>query len=176
MGRDSSGSLLLVGKVLRPHGRRGLLQIRSYARSAASFEEPDTVFLRLVSGLVRECRVTSVKHHGKVFLMELEGLRSRDGAELYRGAEILLRKDALAREEGEFFWHEILGLRVFLDTGESIGRISRIISAHSNDIYVVEGHREILIPATHEVVKEIDLENKKMVVSAMEGLLDLNEV
>jgi 16S rRNA processing protein RimM len=41
---------------------------------------------------------------------------------------------------------------------------------------VVEGQREILIPATHEVVKEIDLENKKMVVSAMEGLLDLNEV
>jgi 16S rRNA processing protein RimM len=165
-----------MGKVLRPHGRGGLLQIRSYARSEASFKEPDTVFLRLVSGIVRQCRVTSVKRHGKVFLMELEEVHSREEAEECNGAEILVRKEALAREEDEFFWHEILGLQVFLESGESVGRVSRIISAHSNDIYVVEGERETLIPATHEVVKEIDLANQRMVISAMEGLLDLNEV
>ena len=177
MNQVSSGSLLLVGKVIRPHGKGGLLRIRSYARSEASFLDAGTVFLRPVSGKIHEFRVTSVKSHKNAFLMRLKNLGSKEEAVQYKGAEILISKETLVREEDECFWYELLGLKVYLDTGDYLGSVSYIISAGSNDVYVVrEGEKEIFIPATHEVVKEIDLKNEKMIISALEGLLDLNEV
>ncbi len=177
MTQVSPGSLLLVGKVVRPHGLEGLLRIMSFADSERSFLESGNVFLRLVSGKIHEYRVRSVKPHGRNFLMELEGLISIDQAEKYKGAEILLRKEGLIREEDEFFWFELLGLKVYLDSGEYLGSISQIIPTAGNDIYVIkQGTREILVPATYEVVREIDPDNRTMIISEMEGLFDLNEV
>ena len=177
MGPVSSRSLLLLGKVIRPHGLEGLLKIWSHARSEASFFDAGTIFLKSVSGEIHEYAVTSVKGHKNIFLMKLDGLNSRDEAEGLKGAEIFIRKEALTHEDGEYFWFELLGLKVYLDTGEYIGILSQIISRGTSDIYVTkERSKEIFIPATYEIVKEIDLENAKMVISAMEGLLDLNEV
>ncbi len=173
----SSSSLLIVGKVIRPHGFRGVLRIRSFARSEASFLDAGTVFLRSVSGEIHEYTVTSAKSHKNILLMELEGLNSANEAEVYRGADILVKKEASTGEEDAYFWYELLGLRVYLDTGECIGTIFQIIPTGSNDIYMLKkGNKEFFIPAIHEVVREIDLENGKMVISPMEGLLDLNEV
>jgi len=99
-------------------------------------------------------------------------------AEKYRAADILVRKDALPlKEEDEYFWHELLGLEVFLENGEYLGPISDIIATGSNDIYVIKkGKSEVLIPATHEIIKNIDLELGKMMIHPIEGLLDLHEI
>jgi len=139
--------------------------------------DADTLCLRSVSGEIHQYVVSSVTPHKNIFLMKLEGVESIHDAEEFRDADILISKETLTREEGEFFWFELLGLDVYLDTGESIGSISQIISAGCNDVYVVKKEtNETLIPATHEVVKDIDLENGKMIITAIEGLLDLNEV
>ena len=109
--------------------------------------------------------------------MKLDGLETGREAEQFKGAEILIRKDALTREKDEFFWYELLGLKAYLDTGGYLGDISQIIPTAGNDIYVLKnGDKELFIPATTEVVKEIDLEKGEMIISDMEGLLDLNEV
>ena len=177
MNSGSSDKLLVLGKVIRPHGLEGLVRVRSYARSEASFIDAEEVYLRSVSGKLHRYRVLSVRPHKNILLMNLEGLNSIDRAEEFRGAEVLAKHESVPREEGEYFWHEIIGLKVFSDTGDYLGAVSRIIPAGSNEIYVVgRGEKEIFIPATYEVVKEIDLEKGKMSISAMEGLLDLNEV
>ncbi|MBW1783219.1 MAG: 16S rRNA processing protein RimM [Deltaproteobacteria bacterium] len=177
MNSGLSGNLLLLGKVIRPHGLEGLLRVWSYARSEASFLQAGEVILRPVSGNAQPYRVLSARPHKNILLMQLEGVHSLEQAEGFRGAEVLVSPAALSREEGEYFWHELLGLKVFLDTGEYVGVISQIIPAGSNEIYVVgSGEKEIFIPATYEVVRKIDLENETMTISAMEGLLDLNEV
>jgi 16S rRNA processing protein RimM len=165
-----------VGKILRPHGLDGFFRVHSYARSGESFRESGEVLLRPVLGKAHGYRVTSVRPHKNVFLMKLEGVNSLEEAEEFRGAEVLVASNSIPREEGEYFWHELIGLRVFEDKGEYIGDISRIISAGGNEIYVVErGKKEIFIPATYEVVKGIDLEKGTMTISPMEGLLGLNE-
>ena len=177
MNQVSIDSLLLIGKVTRPHGLEGLVRIWSYARSEASFLDAKRIFLRSVSGEIHEFFVTSVKPLKNILLMRLEGIDSADDAEKYRDAEVFISKETLTREDDEFFWYEILGLRVYLETGEYLGTVSRVMSRGGNDIYVVkDGNKEILIPATYEVVKEIDLENGEMIITPMEGLLDLNEV
>jgi 16S rRNA processing protein RimM len=173
----SFSGLLLVGKIIRPHGLKGLLHIKAYAGSESSFLDGGTVFLKTVSGEIRKFPVSSVKPHKTTFLMQVEGLNSADEAEEYRGADIFLKKEDLIREEGAYFGYELLGLKVYLDTGESIGTVSQILHTRGNDIYVVKkGKKEVYIPAVYDVIREINLENRTMTISPLEGMLDLNEV
>jgi len=167
-----------MGKVVRPHGIEGALRIKSYAQSEESFLNAGTVLLRSSSGETREYAVASVRPHKNILLMKLEGLNTLEEAETYRGATILIKRDSLPREgEEEYFWHELIGLEVYLSGGDYVGILKHILPTGSNDIYVVqEGRSEVLIPAIHDVVKEIDLINNRMVISEVEGLLDLNEV
>jgi len=167
-----------MGKVVRPHGIEGALRIKSYAQSEESFLRARTVFLRSSSGDIREYTVSSVRTHKNILLMKLEGLNTLEEAEKYRKATILIKRDSLFREgDEEYFWHELIGLEVYLSGGEYVGTIMHILPTGSNDIYVVqEGKKEVLIPAVHDVVKEIDLINNRMIISEVEGLLDLNEV
>jgi len=174
----SSEDLLLVGSVTRPHGLRGLLRIRSYAQSEKSFLNAGTVFLETASGETHEHAVSSISPHQRIFLLTLKGLDSLEEAEKYRGAAIFIRKDPASREtDDEYFWHEIIGMQVYLKSGEYIGTVEQVIPTGGNDVFVVRKEEsEILIPGIHDVVREIDLEGKKMIIDAMEGMLELNEV
>jgi 16S rRNA processing protein RimM len=167
-----------MGKVVRPHGVEGALRIKSYAQSEESFQSAGTVFLRSGSGDIGEYAVSSIRPHKNILLMKLDGLNALEEAEKYRGADILIKRDALPRAgEAEYFWHELIGLEVYLSGGEYVGTIRHILPTGGNDIYVVqEGKKEVLIPAVHDVVKEVDLINNRMIISEVEGLLDLNEV
>lgn len=178
MKQVSPEDLLLMGAVIRPHGLEGVLRIKSYAQSEQSFTRAKRVFLRPGSGEPREYEILSVRPHKGVLLMKLRGLNTLQEAEEFGGAEVLIKKDALGgREEGEYFWHELIGLEVYLSGGEYVGRIQHILPTGGNDIYVVrEGEKEVLIPAIHDVVKEVDLRRGRMIISEVEGLLDLNEV
>jgi 16S rRNA processing protein RimM len=167
-----------VGKVIKPHGLQGLLRIWSYAQSEKSFLQAGSVFLKSRDGEIHEYTVLSVQSHKNIFLMKLKELCSLEQAEYHRGAEIYIKKDNLIeKDEDEYFWYELLALGVYLENGEYLGSIQQIIPTGGNDIYVVKkGENEILIPAIYDVIKEIDIENGKMVISAIEGLIDLNEI
>lgn len=169
--------MILVGKVVRPHGIGGLVRVASYADSETTFEEAGTVFIEMPSGEHFQARVLDVRPHKSVLLMRLEGVDSISSAEKIRGAEVFIKRGSLSKDEDETFWFELMGLAVHLDTGELIGKVSGIISSPAHDIYVVrQGAREYLIPGVHEVVEEIDLQAGRMVIRPVEGLLEINEV
>ena len=177
MGNVSPEDLLLIGKVLRPHGVRGLLRIGSYAESENSFQEAGTIVIRTRKGDIHERALISITPHKNHFLMNIEGVNSLEEAEAYRDASLFIKKDVLNRGGDEYFWRELIGLRVCLESGESIGEVQNIIRTGGHDIYVVkEGDREILIPAVHDVITRIDTERGVMTITNTEGLLDLNEV
>ncbi len=170
-------ALLLIGRVIGPHGLRGLLKIESYAQSEDTLLTAGEVFLRQSRGEISEYGILSAVPHKGGALIRLEGLDSRDQGEPYRGAEILIPKAAVSRDKDEYFWNELIGLRVYVETGRYLGTVQDILPTAANDIYVVrQGREEFLIPAIYDVVKTIDLENGKMIISEVEGLLDLNEV
>ncbi len=177
MGSGLPDNWIFFGKVLRPHGLEGLLRVRSFSQSEVALLNAETVCFKLGTGEIRHCGVLSAKPHKNFFLVKLAGLTSINQAETFRGADVYVPKDALVREEGEYFWFELVGIEVFSDAHGFLGIISQIIPGGNTDIYVVKhGAREILIPAVREVVKEINLKTGKMIISAMEGLLNLNEV
>ncbi len=174
----SRPELVMLGEVTRPHGLKGLLRVKSYARSKDSFQEAGIVILRDSSGSLAEFKVRSVVNHKGVLLLSLEGLEGIDQAEQYRGSPVFVRKEALGRpQEDEYFWYQLLGLKVFLESGYYLGKISRIIPTGGTDVFVIsQGGKEVMIPAAHEVVREIDLEQGTMTVAPPEGLLELYEV
>lgn len=177
MGSVSPEGLLLIGKVQRPHGVRGLLRIESYAESENSFQETETIVIRTRKGDVHERALISIKPYKNHFLMNIEGVNSLEGAEAYRNASLFVSKDTLNRGGDEYFWHELIGLSVYLDSGEFLGKVQNIFRTGGHDIYAVkDGEREILIPAVHHVIAHIDVELGVMTITNMEGLLDLNEV
>ena len=167
-----------MGEVIRPHGLEGLLRIKSYAQTEESFLRAEVVLLQVGSAEPRDYAITSVWPHKNVHLLKLRGVDSLEEAEKLKGAKILIGKDALnSKSRDEYFWHELIGLEVYLSRGEYIGKIKHILPTGSNDIYVVqEGKKEVLIPAIYDVIQEIDLTKNRMIISDVEGLLDLNEV
>jgi len=167
--------LILIGHVVRPHGLTGLVRIVSYAQSKETFLEAGSVFLNTGENELYERKVVSIRPHRSVFFLKLSGLNSIDQAEALRGAGILIKKDSLVKKDkDEFFWYELLGLDVYLTTGQYLGVLKEIFPTGSNDVYVVEGQgTEFLIPAIDQVVKEINIPRKTMVISPVKGLLDL---
>jgi 16S rRNA processing protein RimM len=154
-----------------------MLRVASYAAAPASFKQAGRVFLEKACGEMYRFEVESAQSHRNVVLLKLQGLNTGKAAEGYRGARILVAKDSLGRREDEFFWYELIGLEVFLDTGTYLGRVAAIIPAAGHDIYTVrDGEREILLPATEQVIKEIALGRGKMIVTPPEGLLELNAI
>jgi 16S rRNA processing protein RimM len=174
----SSEKLLLVGKVIKPHGFKGLVRVWSYARTMESFLHSGTVFFKQDHQEPVEYSVLDVKPHKNVFLMSVKEIDTFEKADSFRGADILVKKDHLTRNSNdEYYWFEIIDLKVYLDTGKYLGIIKEIIPTGSNDVYVVKlNDSEFLIPAIHDVVKKIDLDKGEMIITAMDGLLDLNEV
>lgn len=177
MQRASAEDLLPVGRVVRPQGLKGLLRVLSYSGEAGSWHRAPRLYLKAGrEQRPQQFRVEEVRPHKGFLLLQLEGLVTIDEAERFRGAEVLVEKTGLSKGDDEYFWYELIDLKVFSDSQKYLGELTDIIQTGSNDIYVVRHEdREILIPATHEVVKEIDLEGGRMVVSPIEGLLESDE-
>ena len=178
LSKVSSEKLLLVGKVIKPHGLRGLVRVLSYARTIESFLHSGTVFLGQDGQEPVEYTVLDVKPHKNICLMRVKGIDTFEKADSFRGADILIKKDLLTKNsDDEYYWFELIDLKVYLDTGKYLGIIKEIIPTGSNDVYVVkQNDSEFLIPAIHEVVIKIDLDKGEMIITAIDGLLDLNEV
>lgn len=178
MSETTPEKLLLMGKIIRPHGLEGAMRVQSYAESHQSFLRAGTVILKVDKGEFHEFKVLSIRPHKRILLMKLKGFRSFEEAERFRGAEVFIKKDFVRNpDRNEYYWYEIIGLKVYLSSGRYIGTITDIIPTGSNDIYISrDGESEVLIPATHDVVKEIDLEEKRMIITPMEGLLEVNEI
>ena len=167
--------LILIGHVIRPHGITGLLRIVSYAQSKETFFQAGCVFMDRGHNEVEERKVIDIKPHGSSYLLRVSDVNSIDQAEIFKAAKIYIRKDSLIKnDEDEFFYYELLGLNVYLTTGQCLGVVKNIFPTGSNDVYVVGGQgKEFLIPAIHEVIKEINIAEKRMVISPLKGLLDL---
>lgn len=105
--------------------------------------------------------------------LQLSGVSDREAASALRDRLLLVPEEELEPlAEGEYYRYQLVGLVVETTAGASLGRVAEVLSTGANDVYVVQGERgEILVPATDEVVKEVDLERGRMVVEEVPGLV-----
>jgi len=174
LGQKDLKDLILIGHVIRPHGLTGQLKIVSYSGSEETFFRAGSVFLSLEKKELFENKVVSLKRQRSAYILRLSHINSIDAAERYKGAEILISKEFLKKDRDEFFWYELIGLNVYLQSDKYLGVLKSIFSTGANDVYVVEGEeREYLIPAIHQVIKEINIIDKKIIILPIKGLLDI---
>lgn len=161
---------LAVGRVVRPHGVRGNLLvavesdiIRSITPGTKIFLGPDHIAFT----------VRQFSPHRNRYLLGLETLNSRTEVENYRGTSLYLRfEDTSPLPEGEYYYWQLLGLEVVSDEDNRLGILEEIIQTGANDVYLVRSETgdEILLPAIEAVIKDIDLDKKRMLVHLLPGL------
>jgi len=171
----TSSDLILLGKVAATHGIKGQLRIVPYSGSGETFLALTSVLLRNASGKTEEHGLASVSSHGRKVLVALKGYTDINQVIPFVGSEVLIKREQLPPvEEGEYYWHDLIGMKVVTDTGRHLGILESIIETGSNDVYVVtSGKEEVLIPALEDVVVSVDLAAKVMTVTPVEGLFDL---
>jgi 16S rRNA processing protein RimM len=169
--------LVVVGKVGGAHGVHGALRIVALGESFETLVSGDRLFFRPAGGgegSSRELTLKAAQPHGRVWLAQFEEIRDREAARALSGAEILLPESMLPPlEDGEYYHYQLIGLSVERLDGSFVGAITGIIETGSHDVYVTrDGDREFLIPAVEEVIREIDLAGRRVVIDPPEGLLE----
>ncbi len=161
---DGSKRLVTLGRISGVFGIQGWVKVRSHTDPLENIVRYSIWHL---SGPGRQeiRRVEQGKRHGKGVIAKLIGCDDRDAAESLRGLEISVRRDQLPStlEEGEYYWTDIEGFAVETADGVLLGKVDHLFETGSNDVMVVRGDRERLIPYIWgQVVKDVDLDARRM--------------
>jgi 16S rRNA processing protein RimM len=160
--------LVVVGQVVKAFGIRGEIKIKPFTES---FE----VFKRSPALIFDESphKVSKIRIHKGAALVSLEGIDTREQAERLVGTLVKTEEANLPpKEEGEYYWFELIGMKVVTAAGRYLGEITQITPTGANDVlHVTTAGREILLPVTDEVVVQVDAEKNTMIVDPLEGLI-----
>jgi 16S rRNA processing protein RimM len=174
---------VVVAQVARSHGIRGELFLWSLT------DRPESTFAPGAELLVADAGgndpdpkhpplvVVAVRPYRKGFLVSVEGVEDRTASDLLRGRYLLRPFDEVdPLDEGEVFYHQLLGLQVVTPGGEQLGRVVEVYHLEPSDLVEVargEGKKTLLLPFREEVIQGWDLEAGTLVVTPPEGLLEL---
>lgn len=168
--QGSGPSFLVVARVRRPFGVKGELLLETLTDYPNRLAQNECFYIGKDH---HPCEVESLRRHGQDMLLRLKESIDRDSAERLRGEALYVRVDDLPPlPAGVYYLHQIEGMEVFTEQGERLGRVKEILKTGANDVYVVQGDSgEILLPAIPQVIREVRLEEGRMTVRMMEGLV-----
>lgn len=157
---------ILVGRIHGAFGVRGEVKLESLTDPESNLLRYQPWILRDAQGREREVTGARARPGGKGLIGTLPGVEDRDVADALRGAELYVLRSALpAPEDGEFYWVDLEGMRVANLEGVEFGNVSSVFSNGANDVLVVRGDRERMIPfARPDYVKTLDFEAGRIVV------------
>jgi 16S rRNA processing protein RimM len=167
---NSSDWDVAVGRILGAHGLRGLLRVLPLTDVPDRHKTLKRVLVRAVR-TERTFDIVSVTVAKRaLWLVRLEGIDDRTAAEGLQGATMFIREDELPPlPEGRYYVHQIIGLKVVTVGGRELGTISEVLPTGANDVYVTPAG---LLPATDEVIKQVDLQAGTMLVDPLPGMID----
>lgn len=164
-----------VGSFVSTHGVRGEFKVFPTTDDPGRFKKIKEVILD--NGKEKKTvRIEGAKFFKNMVILKVEGIDDMDQAALLRGTDLYVtRKNAIPLSKGEYYIADLIGLEVEDEAGLSLGKVSDVLQTGANDVYVVtmENEKELLLPAIKQCILNIDIENQKMRVHIMDGLLDL---
>lgn len=162
-----SDTMIVIGKISGPQGVRGEVRVVPLTEFPERFKKLKTALLDDGTSLP----VESVRYHQQFVLLKFTGLDDRNSIEHLRNKLIRIeRKDLVPLPEGHYHVFDIIGLSVYNEQDEFLGKISDLLQTGSNDVYVVEQQNKqpLLIPGLKSVVLQVDIPGGKMVVRLQE--------
>lgn len=164
---------LEVGQIVNTFGIKGFVKIYPYVDDISRFDNLKKVHIKSKKD-EKELQIEEVKYQKNMVLVKFKGIERIEDAEKLKNYYVEIdRADAIPLEEGQYFIADLLGLDVYLDTGEKLGILEDIYNTGSSDIYVVKNElgKQFLLPYIDEVVKQINLKEEKIIVHIIEGLI-----
>jgi 16S rRNA processing protein RimM len=171
-----SNDLVTIGEITKPYGLRGEVRVTPLTDDPARFHRLAECVLWDASRNERETRrIVTARRHGEAVVLGFEGCATADDAAGLTGRFVALpREAALPPPAGRFYPWQLEGCRVVTEDGREVGRVTGIEHAPAQDLWVVaDGSVVRLIPAVPEIVSEVDLAGRRVVIRPPEGLLEL---
>ncbi len=160
---------LLAGEIGKPHGLMGEVYVVPISDDPRRFKRGAT----LIHEDGRELVVETARTHGNRFLVKFQAVNERDEAESLRGAVYVPADDARELDQDEYWPHELQGCAAVLKSGEPVGDIVRVVPGAAQDLLALETARgERLVPVVKEIVVEVDINRRRVVIDPPPGLLD----
>lgn len=165
-----------VGKIVNTHGIRGELKVISRTDFPEERFSPGSLLTLMneETGHTVEAEVASARMQKDNYIVKFKQWDDINQVEKYKGWLVKVSKDQqIELDEGEYYYHEIVGCQVVGEEGETIGTIEEILAPGANDVWVVRkpDGKPVYIPYIDDVVKQVDVAAKKVTVHLMEGLL-----
>ena len=162
----SDSKKILIAKIQAHQGLKGWLKIYSYSETSEKFSKYSYFFISNEENNYIQLKVEKIILD-KNIKIKFENYNSREELEKYIGKYLYIENDQLDElEVNQFYWEELIGLEVYLENDDKIGVVSDIIETGSNDVLVIQGNKEYLIPYLYgESIKKISLKDKKIIIN-----------
>ena len=164
---------LEIGQIVNTFGIKGEVKVNPFTSDITKFENLKDIFVEKKKEL-KLFEIENVKYHKNVVILKLKGIDTIEQADSLRNCYLKIdRKDEPKLPEGTYYIADLIGLEVYSDQGILLGKVEDIYNHGSSDIYEIKDEKgqKILIPAIKDVLKQIDLENEKIIVHLIDGLI-----
>lgn len=171
--RPSLEDLLLIGQFTVPHGVRGQLKLHAITNRPEHLRRVSTVFVG--DELKPYTLQRAAEHKAAVLIVTLDGVTTREAADLLRGREVYIRQtDAAPLADDEYYLHDLPGLSVQTVGGETLGVVKEVLETGANEVLVItrSDGTEVLIPMIKDVVKQLDIAGRLITIEPLPGMLD----
>lgn len=166
-------NFLEIGQIVNSYGIKGFFKVVPFTDDITRFDDLKTIYIEKNKKLEKK-EIEEVKYHKHLVLLKIRGIDDINDTEQYKNCYLKIdRKDAVELSEDSYFITDLIGIKVYTEENEFLGSIDDIFPTGSNDVYVVKDElgKQVLLPAIKQVIKEVDIENKKMVVKLIPGLI-----
>lgn len=161
---------LEAGKIVTTHGIRGEVKIMPYTDTPELLCEFDRLFMGKDKAEIYIDRARVAKN---MVIAKIEGIDTVEAAEKYRNKVLFMHRDDLELDEDTYFIQDLIDMEVRdADSGFVYGKITDVLQNGANDVYVIKGDREYLVPAIPDVVISTDIDSNIMLIRPLEGLFD----
>ena len=164
---------LELGQIVNTRGLKGEVRVNSFTDDNTKFEKLPKIFIKQNNSII-EHKVQKIGFAKNQVIIKFEDINSIEEAEKYRNAYIVADRDDLGElPEGVYYIADLIGLEVYTENNEYLGKVDDIYNTGSNDIYVVKDDlgRQKLLPGIDEVIKKVDIDAKKITVNLIKGLI-----
>lgn len=165
--------LLQVGVITSTHGIRGEVKVFPTTDDPKRFKKLKQVILD-TGKEKRDLEVESVKFFKQFVILKFKGIDNINEVERYKRCPLLVTRDhAVPLQEDEYFIADMIGMQVVTEDGALFGTLKGVIETGANDVYIIESseHGEVLVPAIKECILDINIEEQKMQIHLMDGLV-----
>ena len=162
-----------IGQIVNTQGLKGEVRVYPYVDDINRFDDLESFYLN--KNFNEEFEVERVRYKGNMVIMKIKNVDRVEDAEKLRNKFMYVsREDSRELEEGEFFIADMIGMDVYTLDNNHIGTLKDVLQYAANDVYVIKSNdgKEFLIPAITKFVPTIDINERKMIIDPIKGMLD----